>query len=756
MEHLLSALGNATLTTTIEIPSLVCDDFDGEFVTFPDRKGWDVSSWQWPDDTTGFDRNGKTVSEMASFLQSWLFFGILKTVLDVEHPEELYTRQDASGVRVLTTERLLKHVGVLRSQHASLHSDDQEDWLDARHASLSASGTVCEALSYHLTYEDFEEDMTPLLQTLFAAHLLCDTLKDVNYQLRFGMASRGSPKPDPFLRDQFLKHKWCVATVEYVQKTIPFALQALALVLGSERTRDDHRMCTPPGCMRNQVRPGYRPMHVTSDCCCELIQVPVDEVISMLEEGLIPIVGINVPAERSAEVKLRVHGVDFDGADVKKYGGPYVAITHVWSDGLGNPDDNSLPACQLTRLAASLEALKGSYASIIATDGFDLPEVPIWFDTLCIPVSPEHQALRDFSISKMNQIYREAAGVLVLDKDIQKLPKEASMLEVLVHLLCSGWRSRLWTFQEGTLARELHLPIKGRCVTLGGMDDDDTSDDEPACLIQHQLNQMAWLTCYRFVWNTLVKAKDETRPGQHLELLVNAACHRSTSRGGDETICIATFLGLDPAPLLSQPVEDRMVTLMKMLPTVSPILLLTRGPRIGQHGFRWAPRSLLNPFGLQDFQSFRLERRYTDESDVQHLIPPPYFCSVSSGLNVFFSALRFERPKSEDSEVLAVKVDDDETYLIQHVDSGSGIDWAPLSTESNSEQLAILLTDLEHGSMCLMISINSEAEDRACGLWRSLVLVNRIGDFFEDSSIGVAMQHCYEGERLPHRWWKLE
>jgi len=58
---------------------------------------------------------------------------------------------------------------------------------------------------------------------------------------------------------------------------------------------------------------------------------------------------------------------------------PYVAISHVWSDGLGNAIANTLPWCQLQRIQGLVDALYQD------TAGNQHP-VPFWMDTLCVPV----------------------------------------------------------------------------------------------------------------------------------------------------------------------------------------------------------------------------------------------------------------------------------------------------------------------------------------------------------------------------------
>ena len=81
-----------------------------------------------------------------------------------------------------------------------------------------------------------------------------------------------------------------------------------------------------------------------------------------------------------------------------------------------------------------------------------------------------------------------------------------------------------------------------------------------------------------------------------IQRVLRAMRLRTTSRQDDETICIATALGLDPKPLLSLPPDARMVEFLKGLPCVPLNLLFgwLSSSRMTREGFRWAPASLLN------------------------------------------------------------------------------------------------------------------------------------------------------------------
>jgi hypothetical protein len=56
--------------------------------------------------------------------------------------------------------------------------------------------------------------------------------------------------------------------------------------------------------------------------------------------------------------------------------GKYICISHVWSDGLGNPHANAFPMCQYDRVSHMLETL------------YPGEEVPFWIDTICVPREP--------------------------------------------------------------------------------------------------------------------------------------------------------------------------------------------------------------------------------------------------------------------------------------------------------------------------------------------------------------------------------
>jgi Heterokaryon incompatibility protein (HET) len=118
----------------------------------------------------------------------------------------------------------------------------------------------------------------------------------------------------------------------------------------------------------------------------------------------------------------------------------FVVFSHVWADGLGSNSEKGLPLCQVRRLAE------------IVSEVEECNHPTFWIDSLCIP---EKRDLRKKSISMMGKIYSCSTAVVVLDRDILIAKTSIPLAEIFLSIYTSGWLGRLWTYQEGALARRL-------------------------------------------------------------------------------------------------------------------------------------------------------------------------------------------------------------------------------------------------------------------------------------------------------------
>ena len=226
------------------------------------------------------------------------------------------------------------------------------------------------------------------------------------------------------------------------------SLEYFSQIDRSAFSRGSHHECSKAKkCVANQVDVNnYVTKHVEEDCRCHQVGVPSEKLAEISASGGVPL--IYVEADESEE-KLKLH------VTRRKFSSQYVAISHVWSDGMGNMHNNTLPMCQMRQLHRYLERLPRISISERRT-----PYVPFtskkstlfWLDTLCIPVGAQFSDLRSKAINDMALVYATAMQVLVLDAELRQHPCEGTLAnELLALILGSNWMSRSWTCQEGVL-----------------------------------------------------------------------------------------------------------------------------------------------------------------------------------------------------------------------------------------------------------------------------------------------------------------
>ncbi|KAF2838380.1 hypothetical protein M501DRAFT_1017392 [Patellaria atrata CBS 101060] len=232
-----------------------------------------------------------------------------------------------------------------------------------------------------------------------------------------------------------------------------------------DQPRVSHAACASnPRCVANHVDfCNYETRHISDGCRCSHISVSREEIIRIIQSGGTPLVSLRRSAS-SGELECHI--------EKQTVRSRYVAISHVWADGLGNPQANSLPKCQLVLLQKHLQNLpvaRSDTAMIIGGLCFDLERwsasyqredsCPLfWMDTLCIPVGDEKTDVTEVkmkAINRMASIYAGAFQVLVLDSSLLRCRSQStSATEILGRIICSSWQSRSWTLQEGVLGRE--------------------------------------------------------------------------------------------------------------------------------------------------------------------------------------------------------------------------------------------------------------------------------------------------------------
>lgn len=207
---------------------------------------------------------------------------------------------------------------------------------------------------------------------------------------------------------------------------------------------------------------------------CELHEVHIQKVVDLLEKGRIPLIKIT-------ETKAGPLVLDIVPATMNSR---YVAVSHVWSDGLGNKEGNSIYDCQLRNITDSLTRLPTSTGEVMSSLAFNrLPtyfpwSIPgiftrnepyklFWLDILCIPSRPNlialgknADAIRGAAIGQISATFSGATQVLVMDGEIQTLRRDmCEMPEILTHFTGCNWAARAWTYAEGAESLKAHVKL---------------------------------------------------------------------------------------------------------------------------------------------------------------------------------------------------------------------------------------------------------------------------------------------------------
>ncbi|KAK5098166.1 hypothetical protein LTR70_006366 [Exophiala xenobiotica] len=293
---------------------------------------------------------------------------------------------------------------------------------------------------------------------------------------------------------------------------------------------------------------------------------------------------------------------------------PYVAISHVWSDGLGNTRSNALPRCQLRRLQDCANSLfpRGDHP------------VPFWIDTICVPLE---QPGRRNAIISMRDVYVRAEKVLVLDSVLSEVSCETYAGDLLMRIRASTWVRRVWTFHECQLAKSLHYQFLERALSLRELqhlqeEQQQATDRKYMQLQTNDANGWSWDPAgYAMNHEYVIRIKNlDPLMSQNCHILemmekqritsitgtadqidavklAHAALHvrwRRTSRRTDETICLAGVMGRRVDDLVALDTNtERMRRLMTTMSGVPSDILFVRLPRIQEDGYRWIPKTFL-------------------------------------------------------------------------------------------------------------------------------------------------------------------
>jgi hypothetical protein len=173
----------------------------------------------------------------------------------------------------------------------------------------------------------------------------------------------------------------------------------------------------------------------------------------------------------------------------------------------------------------------------------------------------------------------------------QNLALSKSLLESLPRV----WLRRLWTLQEGALAKSLYFQFADYALSFAGL---RKQVEQSHLELRLQIIYFDFLNEFLRL-RVFFKAESWGIPKIDL-FTVNAALqYRSVSVPSDEPLCVACLLSLPMTPLLEEKVQekDRMMILWKLIANkyggIPSSIIFFEDKRIDTPGSRWAPASLL-------------------------------------------------------------------------------------------------------------------------------------------------------------------
>jgi hypothetical protein len=587
------------------------------FHRYPQNVGWNIPLLRQNrvEPARANADESRNIDEMhrqaARFVQTWLFFGLLN---DFFNSCEVSTSRltcstvtpDGQTKRVLNTKPLpnLMRRWCLARQREPIESRSsrlEECMRLIRDSSSFLSDTLLQE-SDHPQFIPHEQRLC--LNALnsylsrFVSGMSLAKIRPLTYTFNSDWLS---------LHRELLEKGCCRNLLERVRKKIGIiGVYYLAL---SERYLDNksHTGCDEVACVVNMIDDAtYETAHWQPTCSgdCEMMRAMLDNVsLSSLQQGQFPLLKLDdTLTTQVSEDELRL--------TVRDNSMKHVAVSHVWSDGLGNTHDNALPACQIKRLAKYLQ-------SATASLGFDATPY-LWVDTMCVPLQPKIK--RKAAIAAMSTVYESASFVLVLDETLVKVPVPRSCEETLWYIFTCPWMTRLWTFQEAWLAGFLVFQFADRAVELGDLIRQSRSSsllDLPfSVFVKHfdgsEIISLSLTNLLQGLWpnfsSTRLSPRQRvpntysTSPRFHedsvalLPRLWAPITGRRTSHVLDVPLCIAAAMKKDVRRILDKDtLEERMEAFWVALGDTSSDVLFLAGPKLSRIPYRWALKDLLHP-----------------------------------------------------------------------------------------------------------------------------------------------------------------
>lgn len=621
----------------------------------------------------GSGDNGRSNGPSTKFVQRWLWFEVLRGILghlegfDLRH----FVKENPGENQLITTSKLPDYLR--RWQESETQQPVVRRHLQAHLILEQAQFFVSRYCAVGIDREnpDWSIDPNVALSIMVLGETLTTALVRIQKAIKFdapgwhsrNLSTQGWGYSSAVLaimkNENVCPNKIHMLKGLFQKSTVGllYALQLLPRgIPGEFHDSCDARRCRPvqcylPGAPGNpsntpRVRGDPEPIHCRG--CrregCKQIGPDTKELSRIIRESKIPLLQYN---KDSATVTL----VEMSKSIDKEY----VVFSHVWADGYGNRKANVLNQCVLDLFMQLFRQIKYSktQTSPIAPENF-------WIDTLAIPVQAEYNDQRKSAIRSMYRIYTGAKYTIVLDAGLMSVSRGEGYAQPAMSISVSRWMTRLWTWQEAVLSKELHFNFSDEIVSMDHLEalyeEESASLNSTVTLASHKYSH-GIMKNERKNKSRAILGPDSTPEDRKLKPGFVAAAWkalqwRTTTHLEHETLALATLLDLETDDFADRAddsqIHRRMMKLLDLLAARQPCLIppgiiFLPGPRISEKGYRWAPQTWLSSCPAEQSDALTLE------CPMARLIP-------NCGLDVVFPGFLLDRPSktqglfSEDNE----------------------------------------------------------------------------------------------------------
>ena len=582
MDHL--ALPRDPILPLTKVPYLCTEHYDVTipFLEYAGRKGkpWMVAEvGQVMFELHEFG-SPTAKSELACFLQTWLFFGLLAEILgDLYDHDTFVTESSDANEKFLKTKDLQSLIEKRITWIATLEKPVQKQLFE--HAGK------CIDITWKARRLD-NSVLDPKIKYSIGAvaEFIASAIDKAHLRAFPGSDRCRKPFANGFytedIQNRMVEANWCPNDFARVRDKFQ-SIQLLFYYSQMKKplSKLHHKNCTEDRCVAHSTNLSeYRTRHCEG-CdegeICEEVSIDNQPIMNILQTGALPLLLVKRRADEPRKVSVEL----CSSAD---RGNNYVAISHVWADGMGNPKANSLPQCQLARLSDIVDSMDDNGQRAM-----------IWLDTFCCPVDPDAKRI---ALSRMRRTYFDARKVLVLDSSLYCYnSQDLQPAEINARILTSPWMRRLWCLQEGALARgvslwvyfkdgPVHVPVLwARLYVLA------TQNLRYGRLLHDMLEDTLPMSLENYY-------SSPPKRTPNLALLDRALSYRNTTVPSDEPLCIATLMDLDIDRILPLCGEERMATVWDLIAEkneggLPSRMVFLEGPKLEKKGYHWAPSTLL-------------------------------------------------------------------------------------------------------------------------------------------------------------------